>query len=46
MLPGRNDTGHDEKAKGVLKVIFLRNARGNDGSVDELTVESSSTTSL
>ena len=46
MLPGRNDTGHDDKAKGVLNVILLRKARGNDGSVGELTVESSSTTSL
>ena len=46
MIPGRNDTGHDDEAKGVRNTCLPRNARGNGGSIGEFAVESSSTTAL
>ena len=46
MLPGRNDTGQNDEAKGIWNVSLLQNARRNCGSIFELTVESSGTTTL
>ena len=42
----KNDTGHGDKAKSIWNLSYLRNARGNSGSIGDFALESSSTTSL
>ena len=37
MLPGGNETGHNDEAIGVWNVSLFRNARENSGSFGELS---------